>query len=123
MSQILYGRDTLTDVLPAPRPRQGKSRSPGKHKARGSGSGTRKDRPKAGNYQGVSRSVLKISWGYYRALLATKNPFPSTEKADVWARRAWKYASKEVGQPNLKATRSQITLVHSLCHYLHLTLI
>lgn len=94
----------ISDIVLASRT----ARAP-KRKARGSG--PRRERPKAGNYQSLTKNVLKIAWGYYRTLLATRNPFPSPEKADEYAFRAWRFARKQVGQPELKATKQQITLV------------
>ncbi|KAH7904047.1 hypothetical protein BJ138DRAFT_1107154 [Hygrophoropsis aurantiaca] len=50
---------------------------------------SKKERPTAGVLSRLQRRVAKVAWVYFRARIATINPFPNEETADRWAIDSW----------------------------------
>ncbi|KAN0078166.1 hypothetical protein V8E55_010223 [Tylopilus felleus] len=54
-----------------------------------SGKKTTKNRPKASDYDPITRRILFTAIQFYCAYLLTKNPFPDAHNDNEWARDAW----------------------------------
>lgn len=57
----------------------------------------KKGRPKASDFDDTSQQLINLANSYYRALIATNDPFPDTARELEFLHLSWAYATTAAG--------------------------
>ena len=74
-------------------------------------------RPKAGDYDEFGKEIVLSAANLYRALLASKDAFPSASMELKLIKKAWKLVNKDSGVNPLALTPAIVTIVSNFFYY------